>query len=167
MWRAHVQDLININPIKYPYLHQCRHYSKVMAPSSSKSFIKSLWDTPPRLHMSTITWLYCDFWAWLSCVMSFTYWNGVKSSNLHDLGCNMRFWNVVWLVFKCDKLYWWMLWNWNMYVLASVMAIGMLKLDWDNIIMQNQVLQNYASSMSENTLAEWIHIQRAYWLCIY
>jgi len=41
-----------------------------------------------------------------------------------------------------------------MYVLASVMAIGMLKLDWDNIIMQNQVLQNYASSMSENTLAE-------------
>jgi len=24
MWRAHVPDLINMNTIKSPYLHQCR-----------------------------------------------------------------------------------------------------------------------------------------------
>jgi len=35
MWRARVQDLINMNPIKSPYLHQSRHYSKVIALSSS------------------------------------------------------------------------------------------------------------------------------------
>jgi len=45
------------------------------------------------------------------------------------------------------------------------MIIRLLILDENAIIIQNQIQQNYADSLSENVLVERIPIHRAYWLC--
>jgi len=62
-----------------------------------------------------------------------------------------------WLIWYCGEIEFGMFW-------ASVMTIGFHRLDSNAIIMQNQVLQNYADWLVEWVLAERIQSQGGYWL---